>query len=86
MVKQTSEFSLKSTLGHTEDQVGSYNFNSGTSSPSVRLGLALPPVTALSRSFLGMAMTLPTATVWLGLEPTWPLRSKSPLGHQPQIL
>lgn len=42
-MKQTSEFSLKSTLGHTEDQVGSCNFNSGTCSPSVSAGVGLAP-------------------------------------------
>ena len=41
MVKQTSEFSLKSTLGHTEDQVGSCNI--GTCSPSASAGVGLAP-------------------------------------------
>lgn len=39
MVKQTSKFSLKSTLGHTEDQAGSCN--SGTCSPSVSAGVVV---------------------------------------------
>ena len=78
------EFSLKSAQGQPRTRLAPGALTVGPALLQPVLGLALPPVTALSRSLLGMAMTSPTAAVWSDLGATWPLRSKSPLGHQPQ--